>query len=229
MRDLPHAGRVSTRARDDVRAFLREQASSLAPDPARGTGHEAAAVAKAEVHAGASVQRVTTILLARHGETDWNRDGRYQGHADPPLNDTGREQARELGETLRGRPIAAVYSSDLRRASETAEIAARPLGLPVLLDSRLREIDVGSWQGRKHEENNGRPWDGETHDAHRERVVAAVHEIAGAHPGETVLLVVHGGTLRRVQEAAVGEGLPVYANCATWAVAVEDGEFRRID
>jgi broad specificity phosphatase PhoE len=172
---------------------------------------------------------VTTILLARHGETDWNRELRYQGHADQPLNDTGRAQARELGERLRGEPIAAVYSSDLRRAGETAEIVARALGLPVELDPRLREIHVGSWQGRTREELDGMPWDGETYDQHRSRVVSAVMDIARTHPGEQVLVVAHGGTLRRVQEAATGEGRPVYENCGVWAVAVEDGEFRAID
>jgi probable phosphoglycerate mutase len=172
---------------------------------------------------------VTTILLARHGETDWNRELRYQGHADEPLNDTGRAQARELGERLRGEPIVAVYSSDLLRASETADIVAGTLGLPVELDPRFREIHVGSWQGRTREELDGIPWDGETYDEHRARVVAAVKDIARAHPGEQILVVAHGGTLRRVQEAATGEGRPVYENCGVWAVAVEDGEFRAID
>jgi len=210
-------------------AFLGEQARGLASDAARSAGDETQAVAKAKIHAGASVQPVTTILLARHGETDWNLERRYQGHADRPLNDTGRRQADELSETLRGEPIVAVYASDLRRASETAEIVARSLELPLRLDVRLREIDVGSWQGRVHEEIDGALWDGETQDAHRGRVVEAVLDIARAHENECVLVVTHGGSLRRVQEAALGEGQPVYANCGVWAVAVENGEFRAID
>jgi probable phosphoglycerate mutase len=221
--------RIAPRARGDACALGREQPGGLEPDPAGRAGYDAEAVAKAKIHAGGSVQRVTTILLARHGETDWNRERRYQGHADEPLNETGRAQARELGDRLREEPITAVYSSDLQRASETAAIVARILGLPVELDPRLREIDVGSWQGRTHEELDATPWDGETYDEHRVRVVAAVQSIARAHPGECVLLVVHGGTLRRTQEAATGEGLPVYENCGVWAVAVEDGEFRPID
>lgn len=172
---------------------------------------------------------MTTILLARHGETDWNRDLRFQGHADEPLNALGREQARALGDELRSEGLVVVYSSDLRRASETAEIVAGILELPVTLDARLREIDVGSWQGRTRSELDGLPWDGETYDAHRARVVPAIHDIARSHPGERVLVVAHGGTLRRVQEAALGEAQPVFANCGVWVVAVEDGEFRPLD
>jgi probable phosphoglycerate mutase len=172
---------------------------------------------------------VTTILLARHGETDWNRELRFQGHADEPLNDTGRRQAGELAARLVGEPITAVYASDLRRASETAEIVAHELGLPFQLDARLREIDVGSWQGRTREQLDGAGWDGESYDRHRERVVAAVYAIARSHPGERVLVVAHGGTLRRVQEAALGEAQPVFANCGVWAVGVEDGRFRELD
>ena len=82
---------------------------------------------------------MTTILMARHGETDWNRDQRFQGHADPPLNDVGREQARELAERLAGERLDAVYTSPLQRASETAAIVAARLGLtPEPLDGAAR-------------------------------------------------------------------------------------------
>jgi probable phosphoglycerate mutase len=172
---------------------------------------------------------VTAILFARHGETDWNRERRYQGHADEPLNETGRAQARELAASLRGATYSIVYSSDLRRASETAEMVADALGLQVRLDPRLREIDVGSWQGVSHPELDGRSWDGETLEAHRARVVEAIRDIASEHPSAEVLVVAHGGTLRRAQEAALGEAQPVVENCAVWAVAVEGGEFRPLD
>ena len=177
----------------------------------------------------ASVQPVTTILLARHGETDWNRELRFQGHADQRLNETGRRQAGELAARLAPEPIVAIYASDLRRASETAEIVARELELPLQLDARLREIDVGSWQGRTRQELDGAAWDGESYDRHRLRVVESLHDIARSHPGDRVLVVAHGGTLRRVQEAALGEAQPVFENCGVWAVAVEDGKFRPID
>ncbi|HWH04956.1 MAG TPA: histidine phosphatase family protein, partial [Gaiellaceae bacterium] len=95
---------------------------------------------------------MTTIVLARHGETDWNREQRFQGHADRPLNELGREQARELAERLRNDRIDAVYSSPLVRALETAETVAAALGLPVETREALREVDVGSWEGLSRDE-----------------------------------------------------------------------------
>ena len=125
--------------------------------------------------------------------------------------------------------LAAVYTSDLRRAAETAEIVATALGLWVVPDPRLREIDVGSWQGRTRADLDGAPWDGESYDEHRARAVAALMSIAATHPGRRVLAVAHGGTLRRIQEAALGEAAPVVENCGVWAVGVEVGEFRALD
>jgi broad specificity phosphatase PhoE len=172
---------------------------------------------------------VTTILLARHGETDWNRDGRFQGHADPSLTDLGRTQAAALAETLGDDGLDAVYASDLRRASETAEIVGSRLGLSVEQEAGLREIDVGSWQGLTRAEIDGREWDGESYDQHRRRVLEALKQIADRHPEGHVLVVAHGGTLRRAQEAVLGEGLPVIEHCGVWKVAVEGGNLRRLD
>src|SRR5439155_24499614 len=99
---------------------------------------------------------VTELLLVRHGETDWNREGRWQGQADTPLNDVGRAQARELADALAGERLEAIYASDLRRAYETAEIVGARLGLPVTSEPALRETDVGSWSGLAHDELEGR-------------------------------------------------------------------------
>jgi len=146
---------------------------------------------------------MTTILVARHGETDWNREGRWQGWADPTLNATGRAQARQLADELRDTPFDAVYSSDLRRAFETAEILAG--GVPVVADAGLREIDIGSWSGLTRAEidlrfpDGDRP-DGETHEQHGTRVRAAVIRIAREHLGERILLVTHGGTIRSIHD-----------------------------
>jgi broad specificity phosphatase PhoE len=166
---------------------------------------------------------VTTLLLARHGETEWNREERYQGHADPPLNDRGRAQAEELAARLAAEPVDAVYSSDLRRAAETAEIVGARLGLPVVDEPGLREIDVGSWQGLTKTQIDGRAWDGETYEHHAERVTRALREIAARHPDGRVLIVSHGGSLRRVQEAVLGEPLPVVEHCAVWTCSLEAG------
>ena len=161
---------------------------------------------------------MTTILLARHGETDWNREGRWQGWADPPLNETGREQARQLAEQLRATPFDAVYSSDLRRAHETAVIVAEPHGVPVAADPGLREIDVGSWSGLTRAEiderfpGTDRP-DGETRDAHFARVLHAVERIARAHSGERILVVSHGGTMRALRSHASDEPFHPIENC----------------
>jgi len=181
----------------------------------------------------------TRILLARHGETDWNRIGRWQGHADPPLNETGRHQAAALAGRLTGDGVAAVYSSDLQRAGETARIVADRLRLPVVQDADLREIDVGSWSGLTRDEVRARypdgfaRWldgeighDGETREDLTDRVVSAVERIADAHPGETVLVVTHGGAIRALRRHAAGDPGDAIENCGTLTVDRLDGVLR---
>jgi broad specificity phosphatase PhoE len=193
---------------------------------------------------------MTELLLVRHGETDWNRDRRFQGHADPPLNDKGREQANALAQELAAEGIELVYTSDLARARETAEIVGARLGANVLLLRELREIDVGEWQGltwpeieRRYPEGvrswheRGHGWEsGETYDELGERVVAALRCIAAEHPEQRVLVVGHGGTIRATR--AFIEGVSVVesrsrrrpiGNCEVFRVVTEDGTFRGID
>jgi broad specificity phosphatase PhoE len=172
---------------------------------------------------------MTTLLLVRHGETDWNAAGRLQGHTDRPLNEYGRRQARELAERLTGERIAAVYTSDLARARETAEIIAAPLDLEVVLEPGLREKNWGNWEGLTADERASVEYAGESTEAHRARVLDALNRIAEAHPGERVVVVTHGGSLRRIQAAVSGVALPVLDNCGVWGVAHEDGVFRPID
>ena len=168
---------------------------------------------------------MTELLLVRHGETDWNAERRWQGHADVPLNDAGRVQAGRSPRSLPSAQIDVIYSSDLARARETAEIAARRLRLEVVVDSSLREIDVGSRQGRTWLEiDDGPAWDGESPSAHAERVVTALTRIAATHAGR-VLVVTHGGSIRRVHEHLELES-PALPNCAVWACMVEDGIIR---
>jgi broad specificity phosphatase PhoE len=165
----------------------------------------------------------TRILLARHAETDWNRVGRWQGHADQPLNETGREQAAELGRRLKGRDVVAIYSSDLRRARDTATIVGAELGLEVVQDPALREIDVGSWSGHTRWQAGEIGHDGETREQLAARVIPAVERIAHAHPGDTVLVVTHGGVIRTLLRHAAGDPGAVLENTATVALTLVAG------
>jgi broad specificity phosphatase PhoE len=172
---------------------------------------------------------MTTLLLARHGETDWNAERRFQGHADVPLNARGREQAERLAEELTNSEVDAVFSSDLSRARETAEIVGARLGVEVVLDPDLRELDVGSRQGLTWEETRElTDWDGEAREAHAERILGALRRIAGRHPGERVLVVTHGGSMRRVHDH-LGLDTAPFENCTVWACAHEDGILRELD
>ena len=187
---------------------------------------------------------MTTILLARHGESDWNRTKRWQGFADRPLTELGRRQASELGERLEDTELDAIYSSDLQRARETAEVVARMKSLTVETTPDLREVDVGSWSGLTRAEAEARypeayarwlqgaeGWDdGETYDQLGERVVRAIQRIAKDHDGQRVLIVAHGGTIRAIHAAALGVDVHTYRriqrvepNATLSAVCVEDG------
>jgi broad specificity phosphatase PhoE len=186
-----------------------------------------------------------TLLLARHGETDWNAERRWQGHAETDLNDTGRAQARELARALDGDRLDAVYSSDLLRARATAEIVAGLAGLPVRLDARLREVDVGEWSGltwreveERYPEGAARRLAGETgwergedFDEMAQRVVRALRDIAARHDGGRVLVVTHGGPIAAVWLASGGafEDRPNVSNCHVQPIRIEDGEIARID
>ncbi len=192
----------------------------------------------------------TTIGLVRHGETDWNRDNRFQGHADPALNDTGRAQALALAAELATEGFTAAYTSPLRRAAETAAILAGALRVAVVAEASLMEVDVGSWSGLTRAEvearfpdgfarwlEYGHGWDdGETYDELGHRVVSGLVDIARRHPGERVLAVTHGGPIRSA--LASTEGVPfeearrsihIVGNCAVIRLAVRDGKLERVD
>ena len=191
----------------------------------------------------------TTLVLVRHGETDWNADNRFQGHADPPLNDTGRAQARALGSELARESFAGLYTSPLRRAAETASIVALALGLEPIPDEALKEVDVGSWSGLTRAEveqrrpagfarwlEYGHGWDdGETYDELGARVVAGLTRIAGRHEGGQVLAITHGGPIRSALAAAervsfdeARRSIHVIGNCAVVRLAVLDGRLERV-
>lgn len=160
----------------------------------------------------------TELWLVRHGQTDWNVEGRYQGQADMPLNEIGIEQARDLAQRLRGVNFAAIYSSDLLRASTTARILAGDKA--VRLEPRLREIHQGEWEGqlfreirqryagffeeRKQNPLESRPPGGESLLEVAERVKHCIDEIASQYPGERVLIVSHGLAIATVLAAVKG-------------------------
>jgi broad specificity phosphatase PhoE len=172
---------------------------------------------------------VTTLLLVRHGETDWNAERRFQGHADVPLNERGREQAQALAEQLTGEAIDAIYSSDLSRALVTAEIVGSRLGVPVIVDPDLREVDVGAVEGLTFEESRAFDgWQGEPKEDHAKRVLGAIHRVAALHPEGRVLVVTHGGSMRRVHEH-LGLEDTLIENCVVWTCAYQDGDLRPID
>jgi 2,3-bisphosphoglycerate-dependent phosphoglycerate mutase len=173
---------------------------------------------------------VTTLLLVRHGETDWNADGRLQGHTDRPLSDFGRRQARQLAEELADESLETIYASDLARARETAEIVGERLGLPVVLEPDLREKDWGTWEGLTAVERDRVEFVGESREEHQERILRALRRIAERHrDGGSVLVVTHGGSVRRAQTAAMGMAMPVVENCGRWACVCEDGNFRPVN
>jgi len=165
-----------------------------------------------------------TILFAvRHGETEWNLTGKQQGHLDSPLTETGVAQANAAAEGLVGRGIEVMYSSDLGRAMRTAETIAVRLGLPVHSDERLRERHLGSMQGMTKAEfqrecpeeyaafDSGDPEyqfpDGESARERYERCVLGTAELASRHPGQTILVVAHGGVVSSFFYRAMGTPL----------------------
>ncbi|MGV8910888.1 MAG: histidine phosphatase family protein [Propionicimonas sp.] len=154
-----------------------------------------------------------SIILLRHGVTEWNDGGRFQGHADIPLTDAGREQAAAAGRLLAGSGVTRAFSSDLSRATETARIVTTGWGIDVHADARLREVNVGSWAGKSMDEiglaepdfwpalREGRDFrrspTGESATDAGKRVALALLEHAEASGEDDVLLVVgHGLSLR---------------------------------
>lgn len=193
---------------------------------------------------------MTTILLARHGESDWNVERRFQGHSDRPLTERGREQAHALADLVASEKIDAVYTSPLSRARETAEIVAAKAGLEPVALPELREVDTGSWSGLSRADvearfpnefarwrSGGSGWeDGESYEEMAERVIGALRRIAEDHPDGRVLVISHGGPIRAIHAASEGLAIkdyrrlkPVEPNARLSAVAVENGRLTRLD
>ncbi|WOD17502.1 histidine phosphatase family protein [Paraburkholderia kirstenboschensis] len=167
----------------------------------------------------------TQILFIRHGETDWNRIKRIQGHIDIPLGSVGLAQAQSLARRIvdqvkHGARLDAIYSSDLQRARQTAQPVADALGLPVHLREGLRERSYGAFQGHDSDEIATRfpdeyahwqtrdpgftPPGGESQRAFYHRVLHAIEPLVAAHPGGRIACVAHGGVLDCVRRFACG-------------------------
>ncbi|MCU0495421.1 MAG: histidine phosphatase family protein [Chloroflexaceae bacterium] len=182
----------------------------------------------------------TTLYLIRHGETDWNMEGRWQGQTDVPLNSVGQRQAELLAARLRTEDIYfdAIYSSDLARAYQTAWAVGAALAVPVQLLPPLREIDLGAWSGLTAPEIKSRFPDefaclergedvrrggGESLAMLQQRAVTAVSAMVAQHPGETLAMVAHGGTIRGLLAHAVahqGDAWPRFPHIGNTSISI---------
>ena len=164
---------------------------------------------------------LTQLILIRHGETVWNREGRIQGHLDSALTEEGVAQAIACGQRLAGESIDAFYSSDMGRARRTAELIGKPLGLSATPIESLRERAYGEGEGLTYAEIDARFREafsrehavdehyaipgGESKRTFHDRIVAALGDLANRHAGQTVLVVTHGGVLGVVHRWIHGE------------------------
>jgi broad specificity phosphatase PhoE len=179
---------------------------------------------------------MTELYLVRHGETDWNRQHRIQGLTDIPLNATGRRQARAAGKLLSRRSWNRIYASPLSRATETASIIAGQTGLPEPepVDA-LVERNYGEAEGlnfieidRRYPNRSEVPGQ-ESREEVIARVVPALRDLAAAHPGESLIVVSHGGAIRAMLMAADPDGRHgMITNGSVHSFRFEDGELRLI-
>ncbi len=195
---------------------------------------------------------MTTLLLIRHGESLANVEGRFAGHLDAPLSETGRAQAAITAEYIRSHyTVNAVYASDLSRAFETGKAVADRFGLPTNPDSDLREIFAGDWEGAVYDDLpkqfsvSFHTWltdignavcDGGESVAHlQERVLTALRRIAAEHDGQTVVIATHATPIRSLQcfceEKPLGDmkAVPWVSNASITVLECELGAFRLLE
>ena len=178
------------------------------------------------------------LILVRHGETEWNEERRYQGQSDIPLSVSGEQQAALVAEALLGRKFDAIYSSDLKRAWQTAAAIVKKNNQTVLPETRLREMNFGILEGltwdeaeEKYpeilkawlEDYNHPPESGETMDAFSLRVLSFFEELKSQYTNETILLVAHGGVLREIIRLALE--LPAEK---LWALAMDNASISEL-
>jgi probable phosphoglycerate mutase len=182
----------------------------------------------------------TEVWLIRHGESEGNRGGVLQGQKDYPLSERGREQIVRLAERLRGERFAALYTSDLTRARDTALGIAGTTGLTPVIDQRLREIDIGTWSGLTPEEIHAshpgeytawlvrrdpshRRGGGESYVDLQQRICPVIAELARRHLGERVLIVSHGGSINAYLCGVLGMPLD-----GMWRLGQENTAINRV-
>ncbi len=190
--------------------------------------------------------RPRTLLLARHGETSWNHEARWQGHTDIALNQRGREQAAALAERLRPLALGRIFSSDLGRARETAQIVARQLAVPtVVVDPRLRERGFGAFEGLTRDECASQfpeiweayqqdrrimPPGSEPHEQVLQRMGEGVKSaVATIEDGASALIVGHGGALRLFLSAAFDRPFAPIANGAVLRISLQGDRLASVD
>lgn len=171
---------------------------------------------------------VRRIIFFRPGETDWNRLGRWQGWAAAPLNEQGIRQTEALAKFVRNIGMTALYTSDLRRAVQTAEMLAKPLGFAPVQDARLRERSIGAWQGMTQDEMQAwypdeyatmmadidgyRMAGGESRNDVRERVMGALNEILALEGHDTIGILSHTTAIKIMLAALVPPFDPLYVD-----------------
>ncbi len=191
--------------------------------------------------------RPSELIVVRHGETAWNRIGKQQGQLDTELSELGVNQAKAAAETLVGETIDALYSSDLGRAMQTAEIIAERVGLEILTDDRLRERHLGIMQGitmtqfeqeypAEYEKLNGNDPDyvipeGESIRQRYDRNIACANDLAARNPGNRLLVVTHGGVLNSFFRRATGQDIASQRrfslfNASLNTISILDGQWR---
>lgn len=184
------------------------------------------------------------LLLVRHGETAWNASRRYQGQEDVRLNDAGREQAAAAARRLGSADLQVIYTSDLRRAAETARVIAQPHGLEVHEDARLRELNFGVWQGLTYQQIadqdprrlarwnadrvNRTPPEGESLAQMAARLREFLDEVRAQHPDDTVTVVSHGGTIRVILCLLLDHPLGAYWQFEVDNTAIAEIEWRSL-
>ena len=168
---------------------------------------------------------MTELLVIRHGETDWNRQHRFQGQIDVPLNDIGRAQAGRLGRRLADEPVDVLISSDLQRARSTADAVAQACGLQPMVDPLWREQGFGVLEGldvptirsrhadlwsswTRHDADYALPGGGESNTIFHARVMRALQAVLAGHAGRRVVVVTHGGVLDMLWRTA--HALPLH-------------------